>query len=144
MLGEKQKQWLLRSLKGSPATWKVWGSELMLMSLRITAGVAAQVDSWDGYGAERKVILDYIIDNGIKNVVAITGDIHTFFAGTAYTRGDEGTPGSRAAFPEFVGGSCHLAGHPRGDGTRRRRSRRPGPEQPAHRLLRFLASAATA
>ena len=116
MLGDKQMQWLLRSLKGSPATWKVWGSELMLMSLRITAGVAAQVDSWDGYGAERKVILDYVIDNGIQNVVAITGDIHTFFAGTAYTKGDEQTPGSRAAFPEFVGGSCTSLGIPEATG----------------------------
>ncbi len=116
MLGDKQMQWLLRSLKGSPATWKVWGSELMLMSLRITAGVAAQVDSWDGYGAERKVILDYVIDNGVQNVVAITGDIHTFFAGTAYTKGDEQTPGSRAAFPEFVGGSCTSLGIPEATG----------------------------
>ena len=116
MLGDKQMQWLLRSLKGSPATWKVWGSELMLMSLRITAGVAAQVDSWDGYGAERKVILDYVIDSGIQNVVAITGDIHTFFAGTAYTKGDEQTPGSRAAFPEFVGGSCTSLGIPEATG----------------------------
>ncbi len=116
LLGEKQKNWLLRSLKGSPATWKIWGTQLMLMSLRLAPGVAAQVDAWDGYAFERRQILDYIVDNGIQNVVAITGDIHTFFAGTAWTRGDEGTPGSRAALPEFVGGSATSLGIPEATG----------------------------
>ncbi len=88
----------------------------MVMSLRLAPGVAAQVDSWDGYGAERKVILDYVVDNGIQNIVAITGDIHTFFAGTAYTRGDEGAPDSRPAFPEFVGGSATSTGIPEATG----------------------------
>ena len=87
------------------------------MSLRITAGVAAQVDSWDGYGAERKEILDFLIDNGVKNIVAITGDIHTFFAGTAYTKGDEQTPGSR---PRSRSSSAVLA--PRWEFPRRRAS----------------------
>ena len=88
----------------------------MLMSLRLAPGVAAQVDAWDGYAYERRQILDYILDNGIQNVVAITGDIHTFFAGTAWTRGDEGTPGSRAALPEFVGGSATSLGIPEATG----------------------------
>ena len=115
-LGEAQKNWFLRTLKGSKAKWKVWGTELMVMSLRLQPGVAAQVDSWDGYGYERKVILDYIVDNGIKDVVAITGDIHTFFAGTAYTKGDEGPPDSRPAMPEFVGGSATSTGIPEATG----------------------------
>lgn len=114
-LGEKQKNWLLRSLKASPATWKIWGSEVMLMGLRIGPKAVAQVDSWDGYGFERKQILDYVIDNGIQNVVAITGDIHTFFAGTATTTGDR-TEGNRPAFPEFVGGSATSLGLPEATG----------------------------
>ena len=31
LLGAKQKEWLVSSLKASPATWKIWGTELMLM-----------------------------------------------------------------------------------------------------------------
>jgi alkaline phosphatase D len=116
MLGEKQRNWLLRSLKGSPATWKVWGTQLMVMATRLSPGVAAQVDAWDGYGHERRTILDYVVDNNINNIVAITGDIHTFFAGTAYTHGDRDAPGSRAAFPEFVGGSATSAGLPESTG----------------------------
>jgi alkaline phosphatase D len=72
--------------------------------------VPAQVDAWDGYGYERKRILDYILDNNVQNFVAVTGDIHTFFAGTAYTTGDQST--GRAALPEFVGGSATSLGLP--------------------------------
>ncbi len=110
MLGAKQLDWFLRSMKRSKATWKIWGHQLMIMSTRLAPTVSAQVDAWDGYGFERKIILDYILDNNIQNVAAITGDIHTFFTGTAYTRGDRNAAGSRAAMPEFVGGSATSAG----------------------------------
>jgi alkaline phosphatase D len=110
MLGARQLDWFLNNLKSSPATWKLWGTELMVMGTRLAPGVPAQVDAWDGYGYERKRILDFILDNGIQNVVAVTGDIHTFFAGTAYTTGDQST--GRAALPEFVGGSATSTGLP--------------------------------
>ena len=117
LLGAKQKQWLLSSLERSPATWKLWGTELMLMGLRLGPSpvATAQVDAWDGYARERKEILDFVIDRGVKDVVAITGDIHTFFAGTATTTGDR-TAGNREAFPEFVGGSATSAGLPEATG----------------------------
>ncbi len=114
MLGARQLDWLLENLKASPATWKLWGTELMVMATRIAPGVPAQVDAWDGYGYERKRILDFILDNNVQNVVAITGDIHTFFAGTAYTTGDQAT--GRPAFPEFVGGSATSTGLPESTG----------------------------
>jgi alkaline phosphatase D len=116
MLGDNQRNWLLRSLKGSPATWKVWGTQLMVMATRLAPGVAAQVDAWDGYGYERKRILNYLVDNNVSNIVALTGDIHTFFAGTAYTLGDKDASGSRPAFPEFVGGSVTSTGLPESTG----------------------------
>lgn len=117
LLGAKQKQWLLESLEASPATWKVWGTQLMLMGLRIgaTPESTAQVDAWDGYAAERKEILDRLIDRNVQNIVAVTGDIHTFFAGTATTTGDR-TAGNRDAFPEFVGGSATSGGLPESTG----------------------------
>lgn len=39
-------------------------------------------DQWDGYNAERKQLMQHLKNNNIKNVVALTGDIHAFFAGT--------------------------------------------------------------
>ena len=39
-------------------------------------------DQWDGYNSERKALMAHLKTNSIGNVVAITGDIHAFFAGT--------------------------------------------------------------
>ena len=39
-------------------------------------------DQWDGYNSERKALMAHLKTNAIGNVVAITGDIHSFFAGT--------------------------------------------------------------
>ncbi|MES2917219.1 MAG: alkaline phosphatase D family protein [Pseudomonadota bacterium] len=41
-------------------------------------------DQWDGYRMERTNLMNHLIDNGIENVVAVTGDIHAFFAGSVY------------------------------------------------------------
>lgn len=110
MLGARQLAWLKSRLVGAPTTWKLWATELMVMGTRVAPGVFAQLDAWDGYGYERKQILDHILDDNVQNVVAITGDIRTFFAGTAYTTGDQST--GRAALSEFVGGSATSHGLP--------------------------------
>jgi alkaline phosphatase D len=39
-------------------------------------------DQWDGYNSERKALMAHLKTNNIGNVVALTGDIHSFFAGT--------------------------------------------------------------
>jgi len=52
-------------------------------------------DQWDGYNAERKHLMSHLKTNGIGNVVALTGDIHSFFAGTVnddYDAAGGGTP----------------------------------------------------
>lgn len=41
-------------------------------------------DQWDGYQKERKELMNHLLTGGIQNVVAITGDIHAFFAGQVY------------------------------------------------------------
>ncbi|MDI1300420.1 MAG: alkaline phosphatase D family protein [bacterium] len=43
-------------------------------------------DQWDGYGKERGALMQHLLDNNIDNVVAITGDIHAFFAGEVYNK----------------------------------------------------------
>jgi len=52
-------------------------------------------DQWDGYHAERKHLMAHLKDNGIRNVVALTGDLHSFHAGTVnddYDATGAGTP----------------------------------------------------
>ncbi|MFM8840319.1 MAG: alkaline phosphatase D family protein [bacterium] len=73
LLGKKQYDWLYSSLKNSNATWKLIGNQVMIMPLD---GFTNQ-DSWDGYPAERKALLSSLRRDSIKNVVFVTGDIHS-------------------------------------------------------------------
>lgn len=49
-------------------------------------------DQWDGYNAERKAMMGYLKSQNIGNVVALTGDIHAFFAGPVMDDYDATTP----------------------------------------------------
>ncbi len=80
MLGAAQKQWFIDQVTGSTATWKIWANEVLLMQLKATA-VYVDLDQWDGYGEERKSLLSTFEKAKVENLVAITGDLHTFLAG---------------------------------------------------------------
>ena len=71
MLGATQKAFLLQRLKSSTATWKVIVNEVPVQQIE-----ALPYDRWEGYAAERREILSFIRDNGIKNVVFLTTDFH--------------------------------------------------------------------
>jgi alkaline phosphatase D len=49
-------------------------------------------DQWDGFNAERKNLMAFLKTHGIGNVVALTGDIHAFFAGPVMDDYDAATP----------------------------------------------------
>ena len=57
-------------------------------------------DFWHGYPGERREILEHIKAKGIKDVVFLTGDIHTFAAGDVQI-----TEGGESVATEIVGGS---------------------------------------
>jgi alkaline phosphatase D len=108
MLGQTQKDWFKGAVAKSKATWKLWGSEVMVMNLD-AGGSHVNQDQWDGYGAERKEILESFAAAGVENLVVLTGDIHTFFAGNLTTAGGNGgTP----IGVELVGGSVTSLGIP--------------------------------
>jgi alkaline phosphatase D len=100
-LGRTQMDWLKKRLSSSKATWKVIGSETMMMPAKVTGGAFFQFDSWQGYPQEREELLQYIKTKGIDDVVFITGDIHLFLAGDVRTNMGEG----ESVAVEFVGGS---------------------------------------
>ena len=133
ILGKTQRDWWKSKMQSAATTWKLWGSELMLlkMGLNGTNAIAALValqalpsvgqatafgvimpdiqakglnssylpadqkaalapffdkfvlnaDCWDGFDAERQDLMNFLKSNNIDNVVALTGDIHAFYAG---------------------------------------------------------------
>ncbi len=109
MLGARQKAWLKNAVPASSAKWKLWASEVMLMSLDLPKYSHVNQDGWDGYGAERREILEHFVNAGVENLATLVGDIHTFFAGNLTTNGED------TGFPvgvELVGGSVTSLGIP--------------------------------
>ncbi len=104
-LGDDQLAWLKTGLAGSQANWKIVGNQLMIMPFNVSPGVPVEVDSWNGYRAERNDLLSHIGDSA-KDVVFLTGDIHTFFAGEVLRAGESGP----AVATELVGGSTTSLG----------------------------------
>ena len=104
ILGATQTQWWKDTLKGSSATWKVWGNELMLnrlwMDLRAAAPApynalyVVNCDAWDGFPAHKAELMGFLKSQNIRNVVAITGDLHAFQCGVVRDLPDPaaGTP----------------------------------------------------
>ncbi|HEY3496716.1 MAG TPA: alkaline phosphatase D family protein [Polyangiaceae bacterium] len=110
LMGDAQRAWFLETLRSSTRTWKVWGNEYTLMQRVIDlrevtiappefqVRIVLDADDWDGAPNERDQLLAELED--VPGVVAFTGDLHAFFAGTPYAADDEA-----ARIVEFVTGS---------------------------------------
>ena len=109
LLGATQKSWLKSRLRISDATWKIWGSTLMMQGLEYLRGMPFNLGQWDGFAAERQELMQYLLAERIDDVVVVSGDIHTFFAGQVTSSGSAGDP---AGAVEFVGGSISSEGIP--------------------------------
>lgn len=57
------------------------GLDALLPPSQFLGAFILDADQWDGYNAERKNMMSFLQSNSIQNVVALTGDIHAFFAG---------------------------------------------------------------
>jgi len=99
LLGQTQKEWFKNKLATAQNTWKIVGQQVMFAQLqlleiqRLLPGVptnefspllAINMDQWDGYPSEREEILDFVEENAIKNMVVLTGDIHSSWANELY------------------------------------------------------------
>jgi alkaline phosphatase D len=105
ILGRRQLAFLEGRLKASKAAWKVVGGQSLIMPNRVHDGQYARFDSWQGYPQEREHLLNHIAGNGIKDVVFVSGDIHTFVAGDVRTQMGAGPP----VAVEFAAGSVTSA-----------------------------------
>ncbi len=108
MLGTPQREWFLSGVTQSTAAWKVWANEVCLGQLKVGRDdgnrLYATLDAWDGFEAERRSLLMQIRDAGVKNFVALTGDLHTYMA--SYLKLDyldrPNTPGQNVVGVEFM------------------------------------------
>lgn len=83
MLGAAQRNWLLERLSTSKAKWRVLVNDVMFapMDLGKFAGDRRfNMDAWDGYEGDRNRIFDVLEKDTLRNVIVVTGDIHTAWA----------------------------------------------------------------
>jgi alkaline phosphatase D len=83
MLGNAQTDWLTEGLLNSNAKWKVIGNPVMFSAMDFTKFAKNRqrnMDGWDGFPSNRDHIFEKLESKHIKNVVVITGDIHTSWA----------------------------------------------------------------
>jgi len=97
-LGTEQRGWLLDQLSSSTAAWRLWGNPSVLsttfrpdvpadlleplrkLKLIHADELACDQDQWDGYPAERDAILAHVEEQGIEDLVVLSGDIHVGMA----------------------------------------------------------------
>ncbi|HSN05570.1 MAG TPA: alkaline phosphatase D family protein, partial [Nitrospira sp.] len=110
MLGQRQLQWLLEGLRRSTATWKVIATSVPLSIPKGKGTTGKGFDGWaggsdgTGFERERQVIVDTILNQQIKNVVFLAGDVH-YVQANAYDPNGDGVPD----FHEFIAGPLSAA-----------------------------------
>lgn len=98
MLGSEQFNYLHQQWTSSSAKWNIVGNSVMFTPILIppmdpqaTAAVTELLglpqdglpynpDQWDGYAAERRRLIQMMKDEGLDNIVFLTGDIHSSWA----------------------------------------------------------------
>ena len=108
LLGRRQKEWFKRTLAASDATWKIWSNSIPIMGFQFDAGRLNPeagsgflwTDSWDGFPNEREELIRFIRENGIANVVSVSGDRHAHYAGLVPENYNAESP--RYVIPDFT------------------------------------------
>jgi alkaline phosphatase D len=108
--GTEQEQWLRDGLGRSQARWNVIPQQVFMAQRDFTAGPeqSFSMDAWDGYVAARSRLLGYVQNRGVKNLVVLTGDVHSHWA--AELKADFNNPTSATLGVEFVGTSISSGG----------------------------------
>ncbi|XOV94332.1 MAG: alkaline phosphatase D family protein [Bacteroidota bacterium] len=95
MLGEGQLEWLKTNLSTTESTWKIIGNQVIFTDLDrslVFPNRPRNMDSWDGYPAEKRDIASSIVENKIHDVIWITGDTHSSWAFNTIVEGVSDKP----------------------------------------------------
>lgn len=100
--GERQEKWINDGFDDSSARWDVLGQQVFFSQLDLTpgAGEGHNMDSWDGYVANRDRIAHAMANSSVRNGVVLTGDVHRHWA--AEIKDSHDHPDSNPAGTEFV------------------------------------------
>ena len=105
ILGETQRTWLIDGVAASNAVWDVLAQQVFMFGGNAVAGSAPPVvvvDTWDGYAADRRAVLD-ALGASADNLVVLTGDFHS--AAVADLRADPFDPNLPVIGSEFMASS---------------------------------------
>ncbi len=105
MLGATQEAWLDAGFAASRAKWNLVVQQTMVAQFdqQPGAGRRAWTDSWDGYPAARRKMLESVRDRKVANPVFLGGDVHMFYVTDLKTDFDDAA--SPVVASEFVGTS---------------------------------------
>ena len=70
-LSRAQMDWLKPGLRASPCVFK-----FIVNSVPIVDRGGAGSDNWNGYASQRREILNHIVNNNLRGVVWLSGDVH--------------------------------------------------------------------
>ena len=112
ILGRAQERWLEAALERSGARWNVLAQQTRMAQWdeKPGPGRRAWTDSWDGYPAARRRLLEHLGEKKVPNPVVIGGDVHQF--NVADLKPDFDDPVSPVVASEFVGTSITSQGWP--------------------------------
>jgi alkaline phosphatase D len=115
MLGDVQERWLENGLSRSRARWQIIAQQVFFSQRVFPPGDMFELDSWDGYPANRNRLLKTFKELNIRSPVVLTGDTHSNWA--AELKADFDEPDSAILGTELVGTSISSGG----DGSDRRK-----------------------
>jgi alkaline phosphatase D len=96
MLGADQRRWLQEDLRSSSARWHLLANQVMMSPLRaldlprplrwlvpglVAGGAGVNGGQWDGYPGEREALFGFVRSEGVANLVVLSGDLHSSWAG---------------------------------------------------------------
>ena len=83
IMGARQRDWLTRGICDGTARWRLIGTSVMFSPLVIPPNPlfpSKNIDQWDGFPADRDIVVRALQRAGEKNAVFLTGDIHSSWA----------------------------------------------------------------
>lgn len=106
LLGAEQEAWVAANIRGVDKVWNVLANQTVMTDIRLGAAVL-NFDQWDGYAPDRDRVLTDITEQGVENLIVLTGDIHLSGIGQLTTT----TNPTTAVGIEFVTTSISSSGN---------------------------------